>query len=110
GRIRAASGWLTKVSGAGANFSVGAGSVAWENKSSRAIHQNYHRHARHPKEKTGIRRKAATKKPVQRRALNNPHSCRVELDPLNMYCYMWDLFVCFRLPVKACRPQPELIP
>ena len=23
---------------------------------------------------------------------------------------MWNLFVCFRLPVKACRPQSELIP
>jgi len=40
----------------------------------------------------------------------NPRRCRVELDPLNMYRYMWNLFVCFRLPVKACRPQSERIP
>src|ERR1039458_1519172 len=28
----------------------------------------------------------------------------------NMYCYMWNSLVCFRLPVKACRPQSKLIP
>ena len=59
-----------------------------------------------------IRIGALSKKssPSKGRAEVNPHSCRVELDPLNMYCYMWNLSVCFRLPVKACRPPTEPIP
>ena len=28
--------------------------------------------------------------------------------PLNMFCNMWDGSDCFRLPVKACRPQSQL--
>ena len=40
--------------------------------------------------------------------LNNPHPCRVRHDPLNMFCNMWNPFGCFRLPVKACRPQPKI--
>ena len=28
--------------------------------------------------------------------------------PLNMFYNMWNSPGCFRLPAKACRPQPEL--
>ena len=52
----------------------------------------------------------ALPKRIFQREETSPHHCRVERDPLNMYRYMWNLFVCFRLPVKACRPQAELAP
>ena len=51
------------------------------------------------------KRTAQKKSPSEDGLLNNPRYCRVELDPLNMYRYMWEALVCFRFPVKACRPQ-----
>jgi len=38
---------------------------------------------------------------------SDPALAVCELDPMNMFCNMWNLFGCFRLPVKACRPQPQ---
>jgi len=37
-----------------------------------------------------------------------PHPCRVRHDPLNMFYNMRNPPGCFRLPIKACRPQSQI--
>jgi len=42
------------------------------------------------------------------RTKTKPHPCRVQHDPLNMFYNMRNPPGCFRLPVKACRPQSQI--
>ena len=55
-----------------------------------------------------------TKKPARLAGfvwhLKEPPPLPCVTDPLNMYCYMGDSRSGFRLPVKACRPPPQLAP